>query len=209
VPLIGAAELVGAEEAVVPLRPRLGVVIYMYTGPSRVVSLITHCFTALLVLPVAFLPHDLPGCLAMTSPLDRAPTGQSVITETYGKLDILVPESLREHSTELLENQKRAIDLGAVSDEDVDSLIREYEYLGYIFEEAPHCCWHLNIPPVRREDFHTKYPNWIPVSLVVRKRFIVAGAVAVSAQESYFLPSKSHLNRLDIDWLCLKRYQEE
>jgi hypothetical protein len=73
------------------------------------------------VSPVAFLQHDLPGCVAMPLLLDSAPEAQGVITETYKDLKILVPEAFREYSKELLGNQKRAIDLGALLGEDVNS----------------------------------------------------------------------------------------
>jgi hypothetical protein len=85
------------------------------------VAMSSTFLTTLLVSPVALLQHDLPGCLAMALLLDSAPEAQGVITETYKDLDILVPEALREYSKELFENQKGAIDLGALLGEDVNS----------------------------------------------------------------------------------------
>jgi hypothetical protein len=134
---------------------------------------------------------------------------QSVISEQYGELVILVPEWLQEHSEELFDNQKRAIDLGAVLGEDVDSHTIDYLELGWAFEEPRHCCWHMNIPPVRREELCTKYSTWIPLSLIERTRYIVAGVFAIPVNEGFSLPRERICRNLEIEWPCFKKYLEE
>lgn len=62
--------------------------------------------------------------------LESTLQAQGVIAATYGELEILVPEWLREHSTELLKNQKRAIDLSAVLQEDVKDKTVDFFGLG-------------------------------------------------------------------------------
>jgi hypothetical protein len=143
----------------------------------------------------------------MASPLESAPGG--VITETYRDLDILVPERLREHSTELFENQKRAIDYGAVLGQDVNSITVDYLELGWTsFEEPRRCCWHMNIPPVRREKLHDTYPTYVPLSLLERKHFIVAGVFAITGIESLRLPPERICKNLKIKWPCFQKYLE-
>jgi hypothetical protein len=145
----------------------------------------------------------------MALPSESAPEAQGVITETYGDLEILVPEGLREYSAELLENQKRAIDFGAVLGEDVNRRTVDYLDLGWTLEQPRHCCWHMNIPPVRREEFCATHPALVPLSLTERKRFIVAGVVAVSISESLRLPRERICKNLEIEWSCFQKYLEK
>jgi hypothetical protein len=142
----------------------------------------------------------------MALPLESV---SGVITETYNELDILVPEWLREHSTELFENQKHAIDYGAVIDRDVSRITVDYLELGWTYFEQPrHYCWHMNIPPVRREKLHDTYPAYVPLSLLERKHFIVAGVFAMSGNESLLLPSERICKNLKIKWPCFQKYLE-
>jgi hypothetical protein len=183
---------------------------YIYVGPVRLIATSTS-LTALLVSPVAFLHlkfSDRPR-LAMAFLSNGAAKAQSVITETYKELDVIVPEWLREHSAELLKNQKRAIDLGAVLDTDVDALTVDYFDLGWAFQNPPHSCYHMNIPPVRREQLHLEHPNYVPLSLTERNGFVVAGAFAVPVRESFALPAERIRKNLEIDWPCFKKYRKE
>jgi hypothetical protein len=140
---------------------------------------------------------------------DSAPKTQSVLTETYGELEILVPEAFSEYSPELLENQKRAIDLGAVLAEDVKTARADYLYLGWVFEQPRHWCWHLNIPPVRREELRATYPTYHFPSLVERKGFIVAGVFAVLTSESWAFRHPRFNKYIGIEWTCFQKYSEE
>jgi hypothetical protein len=122
-------------------------------GPVRLIATSTS-LTALLVSPVAFLHlkfSDRPR-LAMAFLSNGAAKAQSVITETYKELDVIVPEWLREHSAELLKNQKRAIDLGAVLDTDVDALTVDYfEYTPSSKRAATFGAPKLRPPIINRE----------------------------------------------------------
>jgi hypothetical protein len=143
--------------------------------------------------------------------LESAPKVQGVIITTYGDLDILVPEEFREYSAELFENQKRAIDLGAVLKADVDSESKEIidlERLGWTFER-PHCCYHMNIPPVLRENLRAKYPTYVPLSLIQRKGSVVAGIFAVPVNKCFRLSPARLRGDPQIKWPCFKKYLKE
>jgi hypothetical protein len=160
-----------------------------------------------LVSPVAFLQLDLPGYLVMAQLPDNASETQSVITETYGELEILVPEAFREYSKELLENQKRIIDLGSVLKKVVNELTIDYT-VGWTFEQPPHRCYHMSIPPIRREELRAKY-SYIPVLLVGRKSFIEAGVFAVPVRDAFCLPAARFSEKREIEWPCFKKYLKE
>jgi hypothetical protein len=138
-----------------------------------------------------------------------ASEAEGVIIETYGDLNILVPEGLRQHSAELFKNQKRAIDLGAVLKTDVGKEIIDFENLGWVFEEQRHCCYHMNIPPVRRENLRAEYKTYVFLSLTERKGFVVATVFAAPVGDCFQFPIARLRNYLKIEWSCFKKYFEE
>jgi hypothetical protein len=141
-----------------------------------------------------------------------ASEAEGVIIETYGDLNILVPEGLRQYSAELFENQKRAINLGAVRKTDLDSKSKEIidlENLGWILEEQRHCCYHMNIPPVRRENLRAEYKTYVFLSLTERKGFVVAGIFGVPVGACFRFPPARLRNDPKIEWSCFKKYFKE
>jgi hypothetical protein len=92
---------------------------------------------------------------------------QDVIQQEHGELAVLVPECLREHSEKLLHLQTWAIDLGALSAENVTE-IQNNRFLGWAAHKLL-CFFHFNIPPIARESLVVKYPDYVPLSLVERR----------------------------------------
>jgi hypothetical protein len=119
---------------------------------------------------MALLLHGAPSTLP-------AAQEQSVIAEKYGGLVIFVPEWLQEHSNELVENQKRAIDLGAVSTESVTRL-QHHLHWGWACGNLL-ICYYLNIPPIGREWLHIIYPDLVPFSWLETGSRVVAGIFGI------------------------------
>jgi hypothetical protein len=112
----------------------------------------------------------LPGCLAMASLSHGAPVSatqeQSVISEKHGDLEILVPEWLWEHSEELFDIQKRAINHVAVSNRSLTK-VQTVRHIGWAFEgPLKLACFYLHIPPIKREQLHKYYPSCVPFSMI-------------------------------------------
>jgi hypothetical protein len=142
--------------------------------------------TALLVSPVAFLQHNLPACLAMASfchvtvsTLSSPPQYQSVIVEKHGELVILVPEGLHKYSAELFELHKKTFGNGA-SDKVVD--LQCDTFVGTVPEDQKSTIafFHYNIPDIRRDLLYDRYPGYIPLSLLERGGWVIAGVMGCS-----------------------------
>jgi hypothetical protein len=120
---------------------------------------------------------------------------QSVISEQYKELVILVPEWLQQHSEELIDNQKDAINFGAVSTESVTQL-EHHLYWGCAFGSSL-ACYYFNIPPIGREWLHIMYPSLVPFSWIETRSpgpRVVAGIFGVLKKawfEKWFKQSRA------------------
>jgi hypothetical protein len=106
------------------------------------------------------------------------------------ELVVIVPAWLHGNSKELFEFQKRVIELGAVTRTGV-AKVQNDEHLAWISDESFIGCYHLNIPPVERENLRYEYPSLIPLCLTETSQLpakVVAGAFAVLGGEWFRVP---------------------
>jgi hypothetical protein len=153
-----------------------------------------------LVSPVAFLQLHVPGSLAMALPFTLLE--QRVIAQPYKGLLINVPQWLLSHSEELFDNQKCAIDLGAVSIESLSRLEHHLQW-GFVFESSL-SCYYFNIPPIGREWLHIVYPDLVPFSWIETRspaRKVIAGIFGVPRKawfEKWFKESRANKLKMDV-----------
>jgi hypothetical protein len=178
--------------------------VYVYMDPTRLGRIALH------FLP--YRPFGRTGCLVMASlsygALSTLPAAQeqSVIAEEYQGQVILLPEWLHEHSDELIDNQKFAIDHGAVSTEGVTRL-ELHPHWGWVLGKLL-VCYYINIPPIGREWLHIIYPDFVPFSWIEIGSRVVAGIFGIQ-QKAWFADWFKHISAKNPEMnIVMQRYSK-